>query len=467
MKKQIVFIFALFVSAVLFSQSPEGSWNGLLKVQGQQIRLVINIQQAENGYKATMDSPDQGAKGIPVDLVTFTNDTLKFEVKMIGVTYTGVLGEDKVIKGTFAQMGMSLPLDLTTTKIEKEKVLRPQEPKAPFPYLSEDVKFINSIDGDTLAGTLTMPKKEGKYPVVVLISGSGAQNRDEELMGHKPFLVIADFLTRNGIAVLRYDDRGTAQSTGDFQKANSTGLANDAEAAVSYLLTRKEINKKKIGLAGHSEGGIIAPMVAARNRKVAFIVMLAGPGLRGKELLELQTAAIAKASGMTETELANILRLNSGAYDLVLHSNDTAKLKTDLTDYLLTTLKDDPTLGENPTLEQQDRQAKGYTDQLASPWMQYFIKYDPFPTLKKVKCPTLALNGSKDLQVPPAENLTLIRKAFGESGNKRLTAIELPGLNHLFQECTTGSPSEYGVIEQTVSPLALNEMLKFIKQQTK
>ncbi|HPT43483.1 MAG TPA: CocE/NonD family hydrolase, partial [Paludibacteraceae bacterium] len=272
MKKQIVFIFALFVSAVLFSQSPEGSWNGLLKVQGQQIRLVINIQQAENGYKATMDSPDQGAKGIPVDLVTFTNDTLKFEVKMIGVTYTGVLGEDKVIKGTFAQMGMSLPLDLTTTKIEKEKVLRPQEPKAPFPYLSEDVKFINSIDGDTLAGTLTMPKKEGKYPVVVLISGSGAQNRDEELMGHKPFLVIADFLTRNGIAVLRYDDRGTAQSTGDFQKANSTGLANDAEAAVSYLLTRKEINKKKIGLAGHSEGGIIAPMVAARNRKVAFIV---------------------------------------------------------------------------------------------------------------------------------------------------------------------------------------------------
>lgn len=467
MKKQIIFIFALFVSAALFSQSPVGSWNGLLKVQGQQIRLVINIQQAENGYKATMDSPDQGAMGIPVDRVTFVNDTLKFEVKMIGVTYTGVLGSDNVIKGTFTQMGMSLPLDLSIVEVKKEKVVRPQEPKEPFPYLSEEVKFINKVDGDTLAGTLTLPAKKGKYPVVVMISGSGPQNRDEELMGHKPFLVIADYLTRNGIAVLRYDDRGTAQSTGDFHNATSADLANDAEAAVSYLLTRKEINKKKIGLIGHSEGGIIAPMVAARNNKVAFIVMLAGPGLRGKELLELQTAAIAKASGMTETELGNVLKLNSGAYNLVLHSNDTAKLKTDLTDYFRKNLKDDPTLGENPTQEQQDMQAKAYTDQLYSPWMQCFIKYDPFPTLRKVKCPTLALNGSKDLQVPPAENLALIRKAFTDSGNKKLTAIELPGLNHLFQESTTGSPAEYAKIEQTFSPKALDEILKFIRQQVK
>ena len=195
--------------------------------------------------------------------------------------------------------------------------------------------------------------------------------------------------------------------------------------------------------------------------------MLAGPGLRGKELLELQTAAIAKASGMTETELANVLKLNSGAYNLVLHSNDTVKLKTDLTDYFRKNLKDNPTPGENPTQEQLDMQAKGYTNQLASPWMQYFIKYDPFPTLRKVKCPTLALNGSKDLQVPPAENLALIRKAFTDSGNKKLTAIELPGLNHLFQESTTGSPAEYAKIEQTFSPKALDEILKFIRQQVK
>ena len=215
MKKQIVFILALLTSTVLFSQSPVGSWNGLLKVQGQQLRLVINIQQAENGYKATMDSPDQGAKDIPVDRVTFNNDTLTLEVKTIGITYTGVLGADKVIKGTFTQMGMSLPLDLSAQPVEKEKLVRPQEPQKPFPYYTEEVKFTNP-NGDILAGTLTLPKKEGKFPVVVMISGSGAQNRDEELMGHKPFLVIADFLTRNGIGVLRYDDRGTAQSTGDF-----------------------------------------------------------------------------------------------------------------------------------------------------------------------------------------------------------------------------------------------------------
>jgi len=465
MKKQIIFILALFVSTALFSQSPVGSWNGLLKVQGQQIRLVINIQQEENGYKATMDSPDQGAKGIPVDQVTFVNDTLKFEVKMIGVTYAGLMGNDQIIKGTFTQMGMSLPLDLSTIEVKKDKVLRPQEPKAPFPYYSEEVKFFNKIDGDTLAGTLTLPDKKGKFPVVVLISGSGPQNRDEELMGHKPFLVIADFLTRNGIAVLRYDDRGTAQSTGDFQKATSTDLANDAEAAVNFLLARKDINIKKIGLAGHSEGGMIAPMVAARNPKVAFIVLLAGPGLRGKELLELQTGAIAKASGMSDAELAKVLKLNSGAYDLVLHTNDTTKLRTDLTDYLLTTLKDDPTLGENPTQEQLDMKAKAYTVQLSSPWMQYFIKYDPIPTLKKVKCPVLALNGSKDLQVPAKENLAAIRKAFQQSGNKKLTAIELPDLNHLFQQCTTGAPSEYATIEQTFSPTALEEILKWLKKR--
>ena len=467
MKKQIIFIFALFVSAALFSQSPVGSWNGLLKVQGQQLRLVINIQQAENGYKATMDSPDQGAKGIPVDRVTFVNDTLKFEVKMIGVTYTGVLGSDNVIKGTFTQMGMSLPLDLSIVEVKKEKVVRPQEPKEPFPYLSEEVKFINKVDGDTLAGTLTLPAKKGKYPVVVMISGSGPQNRDEELMGHKPFLVIADYLTRNGIAVLRYDDRGTAQSTGDFQKATSVDLANDAEAAVSYLLTRKEINKKKIGLIGHSEGGIIAPMVAARNRKVAFIVMLAGPGLRGDKLLLLQQKAISKASGVEESAVLENEKLNAPLFQEIINSTDTINLRTDLTRILEKSLNENTALKEKLSEEQINDMVKSTVLQLMSPWMQYFIKYDPFPMLRKVKCPTLALNGSKDLQVPPMENLALIRKAFDESGNKKLTAVELPGLNHLFQECTTGSPSEYGAIEQTVSPLALNEMLKFIKLQMK
>lgn len=465
MKKTTFILLSFLISFSAIAQNITGSWNGLLKVQGMQLRLVINIQQAENGYKATMDSPDQGAKGIPVDLVTFTNDTLKFEVKMIGVTYNGVLGSDNVIKGTFTQMGMSLPLDLTTTKIEKEKVVRPQEPKKPYPYYTEEVKFINSIDGDTLAGTLTLPAKKGKYPVVVLISGSGAQNRDEELMGHKPFLVIADFLTRNGIGVLRYDDRGTAQSTGDFQKATSVDLANDAEAAVSYLLTRKEINKKKIGLMGHSEGGIIAPMVAARNKKVAFIVMLAGPGMRGKELLILQSDAIAKASGVPDEQRIANKNMNAEMYHVILNSTDTVNLRSNLTRTMKGNLKENPKLMEGATEEQINATVNQTVNLLVSPWMQFFIKYDPVPMLKKVQCPVLALNGSKDLQVPPFENLALICKTFTESGNKKLTAIELPGLNHLFQECTTGLPAEYATIEQTFSPKALDEILKFIRQQ--
>lgn len=467
MKKTTFILLSFLISFSAIAQNITGSWNGLLKVQGMQLRLVINIQQAENGYKATMDSPDQGAKGIPVDLVTFTNDTLKFEVKMIGVTYAGVLGSDNIIKGTFTQMGMSLPLDLTTTKIEKEKVVRPQEPKKPYPYYAEEVKFINSVDGDTLSGTLTLPKKEGKFPVVVLISGSGAQNRDEELMGHKPFLVIADFLTRNGIGVLRYDDRGTAQSTGDFQKATSVDLANDAEAAVSYLLTRKEINKKKIGLMGHSEGGIIAPMVAARNKKVAFIVLLAGPGLRGKELLILQSDAIAKAAGVPDERRMANKKMNAEMYHVILNSPDTVNLRSDLIRTMKANLKENPSLTGDVSAEKTEMLVNQTVNLLVSPWIRYFINYDPFPMLKKVKCPTLALNGSKDLQVPPAENLALIRKAFSESGNNKLTVAELLGLNHLFQECTTGLPAEYATIEQTFSPKALDEILKFIRQQVK
>ena len=465
MKKATLILLSFLISLSVFSQDITGSWNGVLKVQGIQLRLVINIQQAESGYSATMDSPDQGAKGIPVDWATFINDTLKFEVKQMGITYTGLLSEDHIIEGTFTQMGMSLPLDFSGKIIEKEKVLRPQEPKAPFPYYSEEVKFVNSIDGDTLAGTLTLPGKKGKFPVVVLISGSGAQNRDEELMGHKPFLVIADYLTRNGIAVLRYDDRGTAQSTGDFQKATSAGFANDAEAAVNFLLTRKEINKKKIGLVGHSEGGLIAPMVAARNKKVAYIVLLAGPGLRGKELLELQSDAISKAAGVPDERRIANKNMNAELYHVITNSADTVNLKSNLTRVMRGNIKENPTLMGGANAEQVDAIINQTVNQLVSPWMQYFIKYDPFPMLKKVNCPVLALNGSNDLQVPPTENLAAIRRAFSESGNKKLTAMELPGLNHLFQESTTGSPSEYPVIEQTFSPKALEEILEWLKKR--
>ena len=310
-----------------------------------------------------------------------------------------------------------------------------------------------------------MPSENGEYPVVVLISGSGPQNRDEELMGHKPFLVIADYLTRNGIGVLRYDDRGTAQSTGDFNKATTLDLANDAESAVSYLLGRKEVDKTKIGLMGHSEGGIIAPIVAARNENVSFIVLLAGTGVRGDQLLLMQQRAISKASGLPETMFLENEKMNISLYEHIINTSDTINLRAELTEIMENSFSNSTVLTAQMTTEQKDGLVKVTVNQLVSPWMYYFIKYDPYPMLKKVKCSTLALNGTNDLQVPANENLTAIKKAFAESGNNNLTVIELEGLNHLFQESKTGLPTEYGEIEQTFSPKALEEILKWIKER--
>jgi pimeloyl-ACP methyl ester carboxylesterase len=442
-----------------WGQEVAGDWNGILKVQGIQLRLVFHIQKTASGYAATMDSPDQGAKGIPVTSASYENAVLKLSVASIGVTYEGVLGDDGNIAGTFRQMGQSFPLHLSQQTVEKEKPARPQEPAKPYPYREEEVSFDNGDDGVTLAGTLTLPQKDGVFPAVVLISGSGAQDRNEELMGHKPFLVIADYLTRNGIAVLRFDDRGTAASTGNFATATSYDFSKDTEAAVKYLQTRKEIDKKKIGLAGHSEGGAIAPMVAARNKNIAFIVLLAGTGLRGDQILLLQQDLIAEASGVGEADRKQAKSINEGAFNLILSSTGTQQLKTDLTAYLKQVMQDIP----NPAKEMYDDNfIKASVERLTSPWTQYFIRYDPAPALKKVKCPVLALNGEKDLQIPAQVNLEAIRAALTTGGNKRVTTKLFPGLNHLFQECSTGLPTEYATIAQTVSPAVLNEILTWI-----
>jgi pimeloyl-ACP methyl ester carboxylesterase len=457
----IVFTIGILIANMLFGQDITGQWNGILKVQGTQLRLVFNISKTETGFSSTMDSPDQGAKGIPVTSTSFENQTLKLTVANLGVEYQGTLDKDNVIAGNFKQRGMSFPLSLSKEMVEKEKLVRPQEPKKPYSYYEEEVNFENAKAGIQLAGTLTLPSKEGRFPAVVLITGSGPQNRDEELMGHKPFLVLSDFLTKNGIAVLRFDDRGIAASKGDFKTATSLDFASDVEAGVAFLKTRKEINKKKIGLIGHSEGGIIAPMVANSSKDVAFIVLLAGTGIPGDQLLLLQQELIGKASGLSDAGLKTAKTINKGAFEIVIKSTSTEQLKADLTNYITQVLKDNPESGMSQDL------VKTQVDQIASPWMQYFIKYNPAIALEKVKCPVLALNGEKDLQVPPKENLEAIKGALAKGGNKKVTAIELPGLNHLFQECKTGLPAEYATIEQTFSPTALTEILKWIQLQTK
>jgi dipeptidyl aminopeptidase/acylaminoacyl peptidase len=428
-----------------------------------QLRLVFHIQKTESGYSATMDSPDQGAKDIPVTSVNYENAVLKIADVKMGFDYEGRLDDDGNIAGTFKQMGQTFPLNLSRQTVEKEKLARPQEPVKPYPYYEEEVSFENSDDGVILAGTLTLPQKEGVFPAVVLISGSGATNRDEEMLEHKPFLVIADYLTRNGIAVLRFDDRGTAASTGNFQTATSYDFSKDAEAGLKYLQTRKEINPQKIGLAGHSEGGIIAPMIAARNNEVAFIILLAASGIRGDQIILMQQELVFQASGVAEETIKQIKTVNTDILDIVLQSNDIERLKTDLTDYFKGALKNIPGSEKTKSIYNDDDFTSSKVKSLVNPWMQYFIKYDPAPALEKVRCPVLALNGEKDLQVPAKVNLQAIKAALEKGGNRNVTIKEIPGLNHLFQECETCMITEYASIEQTFSPVALNEILTWIK----
>ncbi|MEO6902375.1 MAG: alpha/beta fold hydrolase [Bacteroidia bacterium] len=462
MRKLILTVFTVFFFLTSVAQNITGQWNGVLKIQAIQLRVVFNINKTETGYSATMDSPDQAAKGIPVTTVSFQDSILKLSIVNAAIDYEGKLKDELTIVGDFKQAGKSFPLNLFKGEIEEKKLVRPQEPTKPYPYYSEDVTFENKSANVSLAGTLTLPKKEGVFPVVVLISGSGPQNRDEELLGHKPFLVLSDYLTRNGIAVLRYDDRGTAASTGDFKAATTADFSTDVEAAVAYLETRKEINKKKIGLIGHSEGGIIAPIVAAQSKDVAFIVLLAGLGISGDELLLLQQQLIGKVSGQSDEDLKETEAINKGAFDIVKKSTNSEQLRIDLTTYLM---QDSSLL--KLELATREELLKAQLDRLTSPWMQYFLKYNPTSTLEKVKCPVLAINGSKDLQVPAKINLDAIKSALIKGGNKNVTVKELPNLNHLFQECKTGLPSEYSTIEQTFSPIALTEIVNWIKTQTK
>jgi uncharacterized protein len=461
MKKTTLTIALSLTFFCIFAQDIAGQWNGVLNVQGTSLRLVFNVSKTAEGYTSTMDSPDQGAKGLPVTRTTLDKTILTFDVSNLRIKYEGSVKTDSII-GTFKQGGQSLPLNLTRAIQAKTVVKRPQNPVKPYPYYAEDVKFKNEKANITLAGTLTLPKKEGVYPVVVLISGSGPQNRDEEILGHKPFLVLSDYLTKNGIGVLRFDDRGTAESEGIFKNATTKDLATDALAAVNFLKTRKDINQKHIGLIGHSEGGLIAPMVAAESDAVNFIVLMAGTGIQGNELLLLQEELVAKASGVSAAEIEKTTKINKGAFDIVVKSTDTAQLTTDLSQYA----KNIPA-SERPEGLSDAQLSQTMLDELTNPWMIYFLKYNPALILEKVKCGVLAINGEKDVQVPAKINLAAIKNGLEKGGNKNVIVKEFPKLNHLFQECETGGVEEYAKIEQTIAPNVLAEIGDWIKKRVK
>ena len=349
---------------------------------------------------------------------------------------------------------------------EKAVAKKRQEPTPPYPYYSESVTFQNSGAGISLSGTLTLPAKKGRFPAVVLITGSGAQDRNETIFGHKPFLIIADYLTRHGFAVLRYDDRGTNKSTGRFATATSLDFATDAESAIAYLQSRKDINPDKIGLAGHSEGGLVAAIAASQSRGIQFVISLAGPGAISYEVISLQMELIARAGGVDKAGIAFIHKINSDALEILKNSPDTAVLRRNLTAYMQPKAKNYPRqmLPPGQTAEQF------FKDQIhfmCGPWYQFLYNADPAKYFQKVTCPVLALNGSKDLQVDAQQNLPAISKALKEGGNLNVTVKELPNLNHLFQESKSGHPSEYAGIEETFSPKALAIMSDWLANQTR
>ena len=441
-----------------------GDWKGPLTLGAVKIDFILHIVIAEDGktLTGTFDSPDQGISGIKLESVTANGATLSFELKRANFSYSGKL-EGERIAGTFTQ-GSSVPLIFSRLKGPVVAKARPQEPKPPFPYKMEDVSFDNpAAAGVKLAGTLTIPADaKGPVPVVVLISGSGPQNRDEFLLGHKPFLVLADHLTRNGIAVLRYDDRGVAKSTGNFPAATTADFATDVEAAIAFLKTRTDIDHKRIGLIGHSEGGLIAPMVAARSTDVAFIVMMAGPGTRGDEVLVAQGELIARAEGAPDAIVKRQRGVQEAMYKIINDSPDAKSAVEKFEEYLKTSLAE---VVDPKDREARANQLRGSFAMVNSTWFRYFLTYDPRPALQKLKIPVLAINGTLDLQVPYKENLAEISKALTTAGNKNFKTVEMPNLNHLFQTTKTGAVSEYGDLTETISPLALETMSDWLKVQ--
>jgi hypothetical protein len=431
-----------------------GHWEGTVELPNQKLSLRLDLSKQDTTWSGTVDSPEQGANGLHLSDIHVTGNEIRFGCNDIP---GNALFEAKLdggrLTGTLKQAGMIFPLSMSREKIAQPR--RPQEPKPPFPYKEETVSYKN---GEIkLEGTLTIPEGKGPFPSVLLITGSGPQDRNEEIVGHKPFLLISDFLTRAGIAVLRVDDRGMGGSTGRGTHPTSADFAQDAMKGVEFLRGRPEIDPKRVGLIGHSEGGLIAPMLASQSNEIAFVVMLAGTGVPGDEIIERQTDLIYRAGGLGGDSLKTILDNQRAIHELIKSGADSTNVRDLLFKQTVSAMPG--TIGGQSLTPEQKTQVDAMVDRqvhvLTSPWFRYFLATDPRPFLRKVKVPVLALNGERDLQVDPKQNLPEVEKALKEGGNKDVTIKLLPGLNHLFQTAKTGSPNEYASIEETFSPDAL------------
>ncbi|PSQ80041.1 MAG: hypothetical protein BRD41_06035 [Bacteroidetes bacterium QS_1_63_11] len=432
-----------------------GSWSGTLKAGGMDVQVVFHIEQSEDGLTATMDNPDQGATGIPVSNVTVEGDSVTLAVDRIVATYEGALIEGSTeIKGQWRQGGQTFPLTLTPAdEAETAPPPRPQHPEPPYPYAADSVAFRNNAAGLALAGTLTRPEGEGPHPAVVLVSGSGPQDRNSEVANHKLFHVLADHLTRQGIAVLRHDERGVGDSEGTFDGATSEDFTGDVAAAVRFLKERSGVDPDAIGLIGMSEGGLVAPMVHTRFEAVDFLVLMAGPSVPGHEILVEQGVRIASAQGVSGSMIDSVRSFQRRLLKAVRTASDSTEIAEQV----------------RSMLEKQgvpEGSAQSRIEKVTSPWVRFFVRYDPAPMLRQVDVPVLALYGSKDLQVPPDQNADPMRATLRSSSSDDVTVRVLDGLNHLFQPAETGLPSQYAQIDTTMAPKALATVATWIRART-
>lgn len=449
-----------FLIMNLVTKDISGVWHGVAKTpDGKEVLFVFLFEKNQDSYNTTMAVPTFNVSEVKPKLTTLKEGRLTIEDSGLGMKYDGTWNETtEQIEGTYTEGGVKLLLNLKKGNPEMPKNNRPQEPKKPYPYYEENVKFNNKEAGVTLSGTFTRPELKGKYPVVILISGSGRHDRDGSMMTHRPFLVLSDYLTRNNIAVLRYDDRGFGESTGDFSKATTADFAQDVISAVSYLKLRSDINPNQIGLIGHSEGGIIAPLAANQTSDISFIVTLAATGIPGSEVAVMQAKSLRPFPVPNEVVFAENVRksisiatsdINIPAKRNTLQSHNEA--------YLTPILK---SLGASD--EDIVKFIENETESVLKPWNAYFYNYNPADEFEKLKIPVLSLNGSKDIQVDATVNQNAIRNALIKGNNKNYKIAELENLNHLFQECKTCDMNEYKEIEQTMSPIVLKEISNWI-----
>ena len=437
--------FLLIVSLTLGAQDITGKWYGYPDLKNMRLRLEYHVEKAGGGYQVTLKIPDLSEKTYRADAVELADHVLTVNIADAQTRSILRLQADGSLKGTFLWEGYDFELLLTRTPVVFK---RPQTPKEPFSYHSEEVTFQNADDGVTLAGTLTWSASGARCKAVVLVSGSGGQDRNNTFSEHKTFFVLADYLARHGIATLRVDDRGVGKSGGNLKESGLPDADADAVAAVNYLKQRPEINADSVGVIGHSEGAFVAFSMAAR-KEVPFIITLAGGGVSGSELLLMQRAALLRASGVKEDFIEKYNNYMRQAQDIVLQSGDAATCERKLTELFNGT----PLAG----------QAAATTQQLYNVAKIELLKYNPEWDFPEITCPVLALNGDKDCQVP-VENLEFIRKGISENGNTQVKTIVFPGLNHMFQPAVTGSPVEYSDIEETIAPAVLQEIVNWLNQ---